>query len=199
VKKNAAIYKKTLSIIGNVVLILAMAIGLLLTVSILPIRGNFRILSVISGSMEPTIKTGSLIVVKPADEYKQGDIITFRSTDAKQEKDNTTHRISAVEEVDGFVEYKTKGDANEVEDSDKVKLSQIIGKHLFSINYLGFILLYIKTLPGLLILIMVPATIIIYEEVKKIKTEIGAVRDKKTKQGYRTKRNTKGANNGKKS
>lgn len=168
-KKVAA--KKIAAVIGNVILVILFVVGVALTVSILPIRGNYRILSVVSGSMEPTIDTGSLIVVKPIDEYKQNDIITFRSTDSVKEKDNTTHRIVGIEETDGFVEYRTKGDANGTEDSDTVKPSQIIGKQFFSIKYLGFILMYIKTLPGLLVLIIVPATLIVYEEVKKIRQE----------------------------
>lgn len=165
------VVKKIAAIISNVVLVVLFVVGVTLTISILPIRGNYRILSVVSGSMEPTIDTGSLIVVKPIDEYKQDDIITFCSTDSVKEKDSTTHRIVGKEEMDGFVEYRTKGDANETEDPDTVKPSQIIGKQFFSIKYLGYVLMYIKTLPGLLFLIIVPATLIVYEEVKKIRRE----------------------------
>ena len=52
-------------------------IGGLLIVSILPISGNYEIKIVMSGSMEPAIKTGSIVIVKPADFYEIGDSITF--------------------------------------------------------------------------------------------------------------------------
>ncbi len=172
--------KKIAVVLGNVVLVFLFIVGLILTISILPIKDNYRILSVISGSMEPTIDTGSLIAVKPVDEYRQGDVITFKPTESSEDKDNITHRIVGIEETDGFIEYKTKGDANEHEDSDTVKPSQIIGKYFFSIRYLGYILMYIKTLPGLLILVIVPATLIIYEEIKKIRLEAKRIIAKRT-------------------
>lgn len=196
--------RKAGPILGNFLLVLLFLVGLALFVSILPIKGNFRILSVTSGSMEPTIHTGSLIVVRPVDEYKPGDIITFRSTDSSEEKSNTTHRIISMQEPDGFKEYETKGDANEVADTDKVKPSRIIGKHLFSVRYLGYALMYIKTVPGLLILIIMPATIIIYEEIKKIRQEFKQMAliklqepEEKVKQKKKRKKLSKD-NNGKK-
>lgn len=46
-----------------------------------------------SGSMEPTIPTGSLIISKPVAQYQVGDIVTFKSPNAKNSLDRTTHRI----------------------------------------------------------------------------------------------------------
>ena len=54
-------------------------IALLLIISVLPITGNYKVMTVLSGSMEPTIKMGSIVVVKPQENYKIGDIITFTS------------------------------------------------------------------------------------------------------------------------
>ena len=63
-------------IIGALVAFAALA----LIVSALPIPGNYQFLVVRSGSMEPAIKQGAVVVVKPSNAYQIGDIITFRGT-----------------------------------------------------------------------------------------------------------------------
>lgn len=144
-------------------------LGILIAASLLPIKNNYRILAVMSGSMEPTIGTGALIIIKPAGEYKENDIVTFKSGNKKS--DYTTHRINKVEIKDGETLFYTKGDANATDDSGQITKEKIIGKELFSIALLGYVLGYIKTLPGLLIVIIIPAVIIVYEEINNIKAE----------------------------
>lgn len=122
-----------------------------------------------SGSMEPTLKTGSVVFSMPAKNYYQGDIITFYSISNK--KETTTHRIINIIDENGSKIFQTKGDSNNATDIDKVMLANVIGKEFFTIPYIGYVLRYIKTLPGLLILIIIPSTIIIYEESKKIHQE----------------------------
>src|SRR3989344_9392425 len=89
-------------------------IALLLIISSFPIKGNYQIMIVQSGSMEPDIKTGSIVVVKPASEYKIGDVITFGP--APKGKVPTTHRIVDVRLQTGVPVFITKGDANEEND-----------------------------------------------------------------------------------
>lgn len=123
-----------------------------------------------SGSMEPAIPVGSLIIVKPADEYKKDDIITFKSTQKKN--DYTTHRINEIKDKDGTKSFVTKGDANETPDFESVSSDRIVGKRIATIALIGYILWFVKTLPGLILIIIVPALIIIYDEVDKIKKEV---------------------------
>lgn len=123
-----------------------------------------------SGSMEPSIPIGSLIIVKPVGEYKTSDIITFKST--QKENDYTTHRINEIKEKDGLKSYVTKGDANESPDFENVSTDRIVGKQIITIALVGYILWFVKTLPGLIVIIIVPALIIIYDEVDKIKKEV---------------------------
>lgn len=89
--------------------------------------------SVISGSMEPVIPTGSLIYVKEVsvDDVKKNDVISFYG----KQGSIVTHRIQQIDS-DGIV---TKGDANEDIDLMKVRGSQLIGKVLFSIPLLGYL------------------------------------------------------------
>lgn len=163
--------RRFLIILGNSVLILLVLIGVLIGFSLLPIKNNFKVMSVMSGSMEPTLPVGSLIVVKPSSEYKVGEIITFLPLNAKTKKENVTHRISMIDESSGNEFFQTKGDANKDPDEENITQDRIIGKFEFKILYLGYILSYVKTLPGLLIIIFIPSIIIVYEEVRKIHKE----------------------------
>ena len=72
-----------------------------------------------SGSMEPAIKTGALVAVRPAAGYEAGDIITFRTSDNKK-IDSTTHRVVEKQAEDGEISYITKGDANKAPDIRKI-------------------------------------------------------------------------------
>ena len=83
--------KKLFKIIYYLLITAIIAVALLLTVSIFPIPGNYDVKVVLSGSMEPAIRVGSIIVIKPTDVYGTGDIITY-GKDTKTEVP-TTHRI----------------------------------------------------------------------------------------------------------
>lgn len=149
---------------------LIVIIAVLVMFSAFKFPGNYQIMVVQSGSMKPAIKMGSLVVVKPTSGYKIGDIITYKSAD--DPKKTTTHRIVGVNEEQGFTFYKTKGDANDAPDLNPIFKENIVGKVLFFIPYLGYLVAFAKTLPGLIILIIIPATIIIYEEIQKIVKEV---------------------------
>lgn len=170
--------KKIIRIITDAVFVLLIIVAVLLVFSMLPIKNNYKILAVTSESMSPTIPMGSLVVVKPSEQYKVNDIVTFNPPDATRENEYVTHRIVDISEVGGSYLYTTKGDANNVPDAQKIWASRIEGKVLFSIALLGYLLFYAKTLPGLVIIIVL-ATIIVYEELKKIKSEVGKIKQSK--------------------
>lgn len=129
-----------------------------------------------SGSMEPTIKTGSVVINKSQDYYFNNDIITFKNKDKPLE--TTTHRVIDKAYEDPAFLFITQGDANNSPDTEKVTQDRIVGKVVFSIPYIGYIVSFTRTLPGLIILIIIPATIIVYDELLNIKREI-AKRGKK--------------------
>lgn len=133
--------------------------------SLLPVRGMYKLYTVQSGSMAPQIPTGSLVVVIPSDSYAVGDVITF--TDSANSTGTTTHRIVGL----NGTSFLTKGDANDSADVGPVPRTNVVGKMLFNLPYIGYPVGYAKTLPGLILLIVIPATIIIWEELKKLKKE----------------------------
>ncbi len=122
---------------------------------------------VTSGSMEPNIKTGSITIDKKLSEYQKGDVITY-----SREGKVVTHRIIEVEGEGSEKEYKTKGDANESEDRGMIKNSEVIGKVIFSMIYLGYVIMFAKTKAGIVTLVLVPAAVLIGSQVMKIRKEL---------------------------
>lgn len=154
-----------------VVFIILLSIAAFTALSSLDLPNNYQLLIVQSGSMEPSIHTGSVVVVKPVSEYVVGDIITFHNQDSS--KETTTHRIFGIQEDDqGNPVYVTKGDANDAPDGRYAYAPYVIGKVFFSIPLIGYLVAFAKTLPGLIMLIIIPAVIIVYSEVLTIGKEI---------------------------
>lgn len=103
-------------------------------------------LVVLSGSMDPTLKVGDLVIIHEEKEYQKQDIITFRA-----ETVPTTHRIIETKDT-GFI---TKGDANNVEDEGIVTRDQIYGRVIMSIPKVGEIMLFMKQPLSMLIMIFI--------------------------------------------
>ncbi len=162
--------RRVLRIIYYVVIAFIAAVALLLIVSILPITGNIKVMTVISGSMEPKIHTGSVVIVKPAADYKIGEVITFGPY--TKTKAPTTHRIYEIKIIEGQPIYITKGDANNAPDEREIQKKDIVGKVLFSVPYVGYAVDFAKKPVGFALIIIIPAAIIIIDEGKKIIMEV---------------------------
>lgn len=161
--------EKTFKIILNTVLVVFILLGVLIVFSSVPFPGNYKAFIVKSGSMEPTIHTGSIVFVRPEESYAVGEIVTRRTTDPSF---TVTHRLFSQKEKNGQVVFDTKGDANDTSDHVDIAKSDIVGKVVWSVPFAGYVVNYAKTPQGMLILIIVPAIIIIYDEARKIKKEI---------------------------
>ncbi|TSC70803.1 MAG: type I signal peptidase SipW [Parcubacteria group bacterium Gr01-1014_46] len=153
------------------------AIALLLLVTLVPTPGNFKIKVVKSGSMEPYIKTGGVVVLRPSSSYEVNDVVTF----GKDTKDQipTTHRIVKIDGTGPLRTFTTKGDANDAEDQTPIRLSDISGKVVFTLPYLGFVLDFAKKPMGFALLVGIPALVIIVDEIGKIVAEIRKLKNKK--------------------
>ncbi len=148
--------------------------------SIMPLKNNFKIFTVQSGSMEPVISTGSVILTKEVPTYEIGDIITRKA--GPSSKVTVTHRLVEEEEKNGEVRLRTKGDANEDADSETFSKEDIVGKAFYSIPFLGYPISFMKTTHGFILLVVIPATILIYEEMQNIKKEVkGKLKEHKLK------------------
>jgi len=171
-------------LIKYTVTILLILIFLATVIPLLPVPGNYEPLVVMSGSMEPAIHIGSIAVIKPSSEYSAGDIITFPHP--KDPNNLITHRIQEIAEdkEEGLMYVTTKGDANQTADSWKIALDDVKGKLLFSIPYLGYLVHFSKTPQGFALLIILPAILIILDELRIIKKEIEKKVERKYKQKF---------------
>ncbi|MFH1183280.1 MAG: signal peptidase I [Candidatus Moraniibacteriota bacterium] len=182
----------------NVILILLVLIGVLVVFSFVPFprlfggqAGNYKVFTVMSGSMAPAIHAGSLVFVKPLSDYEVGDVITRRTKDPKI---TITHRIVSKEEIDSQIAFETKGDANDSPDGEKFTKEGIVGKVFIAIPLLGYPVAYAKTTPGIILIIIIPAVIIIYDEILKIKKEVAKKMDYKRRVEKREEKDTKISN-----
>lgn len=114
-----------------------------------PLVTNFPVQFFIisSGSMNPYLKTGEMVITLKKSNYKENDVITY----LENENYFITHRIIKKEEG-GFV---TKGDYNNIEDNTLVKNSQIKGKVIFHSKILAIIFKYRIIINTALIIILV--------------------------------------------
>lgn len=120
---------------------------------------GYQIKTVLSGSMEPKIKTGSILSIKEADDstsFQKGDVITFRTT----EDILITHRIV---EVNGAGQsYITKGDANNAPDNEPVSHENIIGSYTgFTIPYVGYVMNFANSKEGTALLLVIPGILLL--------------------------------------
>ncbi len=99
----------------------------------LPSIGGYAVLEVISGSMEPTINIGDLIIIdKNASSYQENDIVTFYDVNGSF----VTHRIVSI--ADGKMITKGDNKANSLDDATSI--DNIVGKYVFKISFLGNII-----------------------------------------------------------
>lgn len=160
-----------------IVFILLIFILFLVASPLLPTKEYISTHVVSTGSMEPSIKTGSVVLSSlEIDEINKGDIIVFTSPENKEI--NIVHRVMKIEED----KYTTKGDNNDNEDDRTVSKSDIKGKVFFKIPYLGYVIQWMKTPIGFITIIVVPALLFLLTMIKKIKDGINEEVDKRTKE-----------------
>jgi len=165
---------KLLRIIYYIFIAGIVTVVLLLIVSVFPITGNYKLMIVQSGSMTPAIKMGSIVMVKPMEDYNVGDVISF--TNPRERQEPISHRIVDLEVIEGEPFYIVKGDVNEEPDPRRVEKDEVMGKVLFDVPYLGYAVDFAQKPLGFALIIIVPAAIIIFDEIRKI---FGEVKKKK--------------------
>lgn len=153
--------KKISSVISTIILIAMIMLAILLAG---PYLAGIKTYAVVSGSMEPTLHVGSLAYVRPTDATKieKGDIITFFMKGSSMV---ATHRVVSIDMQNR--EFTTKGDANNTQDAP-VSFDRLVGKTLFSIPYLGYMTMFIKTKQGMIMAVLILTIIILFSTVFKI-------------------------------
>lgn len=115
--------------------------------------GGYSVLEVVSGSMEPTIHVGDMIIINTkASNYQENDIVTFLDVNGSF----VTHRIISINDE----EMITKGDFNNTED-EPTKIDKIVGKYVAKIPGVGKLLSSFKN-PFTLVMILIIGLLFCY-------------------------------------
>lgn len=138
-----------------------------------PFLFQIHLFAVLTGSMEPAIPSGSLIIVRPTGHYKTGDIITYRIGSSL-----VTHRVVDVLTDKVQQQFLTQGDANRVADDYLVWQKDIVGVVLFHIPFMGRGLKWIQS-PGGVLVTMATVAVIMIEEFTGVIRNATWYKDKK--------------------
>lgn len=177
--------KKWVGRIISVFLILVFAAGAYVFITVLtsgdkvPTVFGYSFLKVSTGSMEPTLKTGSIIIVKStvADEVRAGDIICFYSRDPKISGIPNTHRVNEISEDDGRRIFITKGDANYVVDEYPVYGEDIVGVYVTEITSSTKIASIVQSRYFFFFVLLIPLCLVVFFEAMNVSKTI---KDKKS-------------------
>lgn len=131
-----------------------------------PMIFGYGYATVETGSMEPNIPVGSLIVIKDTDDYQKGDVITY--TDYRNL--SITHRVMSNE--DGVI--VAKGDANTIADPEFTE-DAVIGEVILSVPKVGSFLRKISSPVIIAILVVMLVMCIFWDSIS------GLFKNRKTK------------------
>ena len=130
-----------------------------------PVLFGFHFVTILSGSMTPTLGVGDVVVEKRVSplQVKVGDVITFPAPGQKQK--TYTHRVVSMHlQPGGRIAFVTQGDANPSSESWAVKADGTLGLARFHIGKLGYITNRAGSRMGRLALLVIPILLLgIYE------------------------------------
>lgn len=158
------------TVLRVVVLLLLVGIVAPFVVQAVPsVVGADRSYTVLSGSMQPAIAPGDIVVVNSVDpnQIEKGEIITYRLPDSETP---TTHRVVAVDRTDQSLEFRTKGDANENVDPASVPAEAVVGEVMFVIPYIGYVTRFADTQLGFFLMVGVPFALLVLNELVNVVT-----------------------------
>lgn len=113
--------------------------------------------------MEPKIEQGSFLIMKPTQENEVGDVVVYTTSDDR--KQYTVAEIVEKDMAGGTAEYHMQYVNGSEKISEAVLQEQIGRKVHYAVSYLGYIVDFIDTIPGILTVIVLPCLIIIVMEI----------------------------------
>jgi signal peptidase len=122
------------------VALLGAALGLGVVCLVIPKILGAVPLTILSGSMVPTMPPGALAVVRPIDatHARVGDVLSYQPE--PDDPTLVTHRVIAVtRNAQGAVSLTLQGDANSAPDERPVRPEQVQGSVVYAVPYFGWV------------------------------------------------------------
>jgi signal peptidase I len=120
-----------------------------LVIALLPILFGWRPLLILTGSMEPAVSPGDVVLVSTLPDgidYEPGMVVAFDTVDVEGEPIVKVHRITGPD-GDGFV---TRGDANASPDSGVRSREDIVGAARLLVPFIGLPVVWLREDPAAL-------------------------------------------------
>ena len=146
--------------VANALVVVVLAgTGLALAVSVVPRLFGYGSIVVAGGSMQPTLRVGSLLIAQPipASEVRVGDVILVREGEQGGRALPKIHRVVWVAREGDRTLVRTKGDANQTPDPLTYVLPDRVLSPVWSIPFAGYMVAFVKTLLGWALLVALPA------------------------------------------
>ena len=169
-KEASSMKDKVMTVIGTVLCVILLPI-LLINVTLIiksytnadevPSVGGYLPLIVLTDSMYPYIESGDLIICHTieGDEVQVGDVISFFDP-AGNGTSIVTHRVTEVTTDANGLAFRTKGDANNVEDSLLVPEKSLVGTYKSRIAGAGNVAMFMQTSTGLIVCAVLPLVLL---------------------------------------
>ena len=169
-KEKTSASHKALTVIGLVLCIILIPI-LFINITLIiksytdadevPTIGGYAPLIVLTGSMEPEIMSGDLIIVKQIEvgDVQVGDVIAFFDPDGNGTS-IVTHRVVEIVDEEGL-SFRTRGDANNTDDRLPVPGSDLVGVYRTRIPGMGNVAMFMQTTAGLILCVFVPLVLLV--------------------------------------
>lgn len=150
------------------------AIALLFLASFFPVTGSYRFLIAQQSLSGSSIRSGSLVLVKPLSDYRIGDIIASGLSGNDRTPD--IYRVLEVKKISGGgLVYGVEGSSGIT--GEEIPDEQVMGKILVSLPYIGQVVSSVKTPLGFLLVVVLPTIVIIYSEIANIKKEFQKMKE----------------------
>ena len=103
-------------------------------------------MAIATESMKPTYNPGDLILIKSTRDIRVGDVIAFNVPPPHDLETSSpiVHRVIKIEQLNGIIFYKTRGDNNPKADPWIVPAANVIGKVIYDVPMLGYLILYLR-------------------------------------------------------
>jgi len=133
-----------------------------------PVLFGMRSFAVLSGSMEPVLSTGDVVVDDPIGprEVRVGDVVTFADSDHRGRR--ITHRVRSIHITGTRARFVTKGDANDSVERWDMDANGRLGRVVYRVPAVGYLLMRLGDPRAKLALIVVPAFLLALLELVRI-------------------------------